>query len=68
MESHITPAGTSVLDDLGLRSDESDNLKIRAKLMNSLVDQEITTLAKRKQLNTSDCSMPRQPPDEWPHK
>lgn len=37
MESHITPAGKSVFEDLGLHADESENLKIRAKLMDSLV-------------------------------
>lgn len=38
MHDHVTPAGTSVLDDLGLALEEAENLKIRAKLMNSLID------------------------------
>jgi predicted XRE-type DNA-binding protein len=37
MNEHTTPADKSVLDELGLSSENAENLKIRAKLMDSLI-------------------------------
>lgn len=37
MSEHVTPTGKSIFEDLELSTEEAENLKIRAKLMDSLI-------------------------------